>query len=129
MTVDGQMRLSPHFVLGEFADWHTKSLPPAKSRPALVRLCRNVLEPMRAVHGVCTVHSGFRTLGTNQEVGGAPDSRHLYSRHPDEVAADVTFRKGSPHQWAETAEKLGVGGVGVYSTHIHVDNRRRRARW
>lgn len=128
-TVEGGERLSPHFTLHEFADWHTHRLPPAKSRPALKRLCRNVLEPLRARFGTCHVHSGFRSLQTNRDVGGAPDSRHLYSRHWDSPAADITFARGTVQEWATAADRLGVGGLGVYTTHIHVDQRSGRARW
>lgn len=129
MTVSDQHRLSPHFILGEFKDWHVGALPPTSTLHALERLCRNVLEPLRAKFGVCTVHSGYRTPTTNRSVGGAPDSRHVYTKHPDSPAADITFKRGTPAEWAAAAERLGVGGLGVYKTHIHVDQRSGRARW
>lgn len=129
MTPSGKYRLSPHFTLQEFRDWHEGRMPPPHIVAELSHLCRAVLEPLRAKYGTCTVQSGYRTLHTNVGVGGAPHSYHLY----DEVkrpAADVTFATGSPREWARAADHLlPAGGLGVYSGHIHVDLRGYRARW
>src|SRR5215210_643198 len=86
------LRLSEHFVLAEFHCKDAQRTPvPAAAIPALKRLVNEVLEPMRAKFGVCTVHSGFRTDAKNAEVGGAAQSQHLYHRTPPDVAADVAF--------------------------------------
>lgn len=127
----GPLRLSPHFVLAEF---HCKDAQrtavPAAALPALQRLVSDVLEPMRAKFGTCTVHSGFRTDAKNAEVEGATSSQHLYHRTPNDVAADVTFATGNPSQWADEGERLlPQGGVGRYKTFVHVDNRQGQARW
>lgn len=123
-------QLSTHFHLREF---HCKNgaRVPMRARPALRRLCRGPLEQLRRKFGPCTVHSGYRTRGYNAAIGGARLSQHIYDDGPESVAADVSFARGTPRQWAEEADRLGVGGVGVYPTSgfIHVDNRKGRSRW
>lgn len=121
-------RLTPHFRLGEFA-MRDGTLPPAASHEPLRRLCREVLEPMRARFGLCVVTSGYRTVARNRAVGGAQDSRHVYDKHADTPAVDVTFGRGTPEQWAAMAISMGVGGVGLYPSHVHVDQRRGLVRW
>lgn len=122
-------RLGVYFDSREFA-CKDGTPAPASSHPELRDLCRKYLDPMRRRFGPATVHSGYRTAGHNRSVGGAVESFHRYDlsgRYG--VAADVTFRTGSPSQWAAAAEQLQAGGVGRYATFVHVDNRRGRARW
>jgi uncharacterized protein YcbK (DUF882 family) len=123
------LRLSPHFLVTEFRDWHSRQLPPAYMDRQLRKLCIEVLEPLRQKFGVCHVYSGYRTPETNAEVGGAGQSYHIYTARRRWPAADIGFERGTPQEWAAAAEKLGVGGLGVYPTHIHVDQRPGRARW
>lgn len=122
-------RLSPHFKLSEFRDWHTGELPPGYMDRSLRKLCTEILEPLRRHFGTCHVHSGYRSPATNREVGGAPHSFHVYTARRSAPAADVSFATGTPQDWATAANALGVGGLGVYPTHIHVDQRAGRARW
>jgi uncharacterized protein YcbK (DUF882 family) len=98
---------------------------------AVKRLATEVLEPMRAKFGACTVHSGYRTEAYNKRVGGKPGSRHQYHTFPSEPAADVTFPRGNPREWAAEAERLltGRGGIGTYPGFVHVDIRAARSRW
>lgn len=115
-------------MLSEFA-MKDGTLPPVGCVLALQRLCRDVLEPMRLTFGPCTVTSGYRTPDHNRKVGGARRSRHLYSEHHDDPAADVRFAQGTPEQWAALAMRMKVGGIGLYPTHVHLDQRRVMARW
>lgn len=120
--------LSPHFMLSEFA-MKDGTLPPLGCVTALRRLCVEVLEPMRVQFGTCIVTSGYRTPEHNRAVGGARRSRHLYAQWHHEPAADVRFARGTPEQWAARAMAMKVGGVGLYRSHIHVDQRRVTTRW
>lgn len=122
------MRLSPHFDLIEFAE-PGGGLPPARSIPVLKRLCSVYLEPLRASYGPTTVVSGFRSPEHNRAVGGAPLSQHVYGQHGYGVAADVVCARGTPRDWYALLDGLGAGGLGLYPGHVHVDNRKRRARW
>lgn len=124
-----RLRLTPHFKVTEFRDWHTGQLPPAYMDNALRKLCIEVLEPLRSRFGRCHVYSGFRTPATNAEVHGAAQSYHIYTARRRAPAADIGFDRGTPQQWADAADRMGVNGLGTYSTHIHVDQREGRARW
>src|SRR3954454_17878799 len=124
MSWSARHRLSTHFRLGEFADWHTHMLPPAESHEGLQRLAAGPLEHLRQRHGVVHVHSGYRTRQTNAEVGGAPDSRHLYDRFPTTPAADITVQDQTPLETFNELDELGVGGLGLYRSHVHVDLRK-----
>lgn len=122
-------KLTDHFRWGEFAA-AGGPLPPPQRWTEYVRLATLYLEPLRRAFGVCTVHSGYRTPAHNREVGGAPRSVHMANWDPPAVAADVSFQSGTPREWYEAAQRLGPGGLGIYSTHIHVDSRRGpAARW
>lgn len=128
VSAAGKVRLSPHFALWEFAH-HDGTLPEPNVVPYLVSLCDEVLEPMRARFGVCTITSAARTTSRNALVGGAPKSRHLWHLYPTTPAVDVAFRRGTPEQWTALAMQLRVGGIGTYSSHVHLDRRRGLARW
>lgn len=128
MANRGDLALSAHFRLREFAG-RNGALPPSDSIDALRTLCVVALEPLRARYGITTVTSGYRTAAHNAAVGGARHSHHLYGLFPHQPAADVKCRLGTPRQWAALLDQLGVGGLGLYSGHVHVDLRRGRARW
>jgi uncharacterized protein YcbK (DUF882 family) len=121
-------RLSAHFRLSEFrcADG---TPAPAHAVDELELLCRRFLEPLRAAHGVVTVLSGYRTPRHNAAVGGAPRSFHVYLRNRRGVAADVRCARGAAADWYRTLQALNPGGLGSYSTHVHVDTRAGHARW
>lgn len=123
-AADGQ--LSPNFDVREF-DCKDGTKVPSAAVPALTGLCKDVLEPLRTQFGGCTVHSGYRTVTYNRKIGGARFSQHIYDQHPSSVAADVSFKTGTPQQWGFAAAKIlnGRGGLGVYpsSGFIHCDNR------
>lgn len=132
-------RLSPHFLLSEFAT-HDGTPVPEGRVDDYERLCRRVLEPLRERFGVCSVVSGFRHPAYNRRIGGAQRSVHMCGQGGgiSGVAADVRFARGDPRSWGRAAEELLAkqyppgGGLGVYPTPggwIHVDTRSYRARW
>jgi hypothetical protein len=129
-------KLTPNFKASEFYT-HDGTPCPAKARPAMIALCKEFLEPLRAKFGTCFVLSGYRHEAYNRSIGGARHSEHIYDQNFEAVAADLRFQKGTPTQWAAEAKRLrtknrkGKGGVGVYprSSFIHVDNRNYQANW
>lgn len=128
-------RLSTHFVIEEF-DCRDGTLVKPREYNGLEYLCRQFLEPMRAKFGPCSVHSGYRTVSWNSHVGGEPNSFHIYTMHDgNDQAADVSFARGGPNQWAAYANSIrqkkrgGRGGLGVYATFVHIDIRDYAANW
>jgi len=122
-------QLTPHFKVHEF-NCKDGTPVPKGSVDALTRLCKDVLEPLRDRFGACTVMSGYRPTAYNRRIGGATFSQHIYDLHPSTVAADLTFERGRPSEWADAAEPLCAnGGLGRYPGFVHVDNRGTRSRW
>jgi hypothetical protein len=129
-------QLTAHFKADEFYT-HDGSAPPIVAEPAMIRLCKVFLEPMRAKFGRCWILSGYRHERYNQAIGGARHSQHVYEHSFESVATDLRFARGTPAQWAAEARRLrttknrGKGGVGRYdrSGFVHVDNRGYKADW
>lgn len=70
--------LSPHFTLAEMSVTRTghSNVPPGPVVEHLIRLCEEILEPIRAEWGPVKVYSGYRSETVNSAVGGAPNSAH-----------------------------------------------------
>ena len=118
-----------HFTYPEFAAHGQRDLPPIY-RSAVRRLVDELLDPLREEFGRTVVTSGLRTAAQNRRVGGAPRSKHRMRSQPSVAAADVVCERGTPAEWARFLDRLTTsGGIGVYPDHVHVDNRRTRARW
>lgn len=118
---DGDLQLSPHFRLAEFAskDGADKVLVDDD----LVTLLEKIRE---AVGGAVVINSGYRSPAHNAAVGGVSSSQHLYGR-----AADIVVEGASPLLVGQIAEYYldRRGGIGVYQTFTHVDTRAIRSRW
>jgi uncharacterized protein YcbK (DUF882 family) len=128
-------RLSKHFTVEEF-DCKDGTRVSPREYNGLEYLCRTYLEPLRAKYGPVTIHSGFRTVSWNRKVGGASNSFHIYTQHDgNDQAADVSCVRGGPRQWHATMntirarERNGKGGLGLYSSFVHVDIRDYKADW
>jgi uncharacterized protein YcbK (DUF882 family) len=121
-------RLTPHFRLGEFV--RDQQTAPTEE---VMQLCRgfslSVLEPLRDRYGPAVIVSGHRTPARNRQVGGAPNSWHIWEHHPGELGVDVVFQRGSPSLWAASAADTSAGGIGRYAHHLHVDSRAGRVTW
>lgn len=118
---DGDLQLSPHFRLAEFAskDGSDKVLVD----DALVDLLEQIRE---ATGGAVTINSAYRSPEHNAAVGGVRSSQHVYGR-----AADIAVSGASPLLVGQIAEYYldRRGGIGVYRTFTHVDTRAIRSRW
>lgn len=93
----------------------------------LAKLAR-ALEELRALAGLpLTITSGYRCPAHNKRIGGAKMSQHTLG-----IAADIVSKKLTPKELAALANQVPAfinGGIGVYSSWIHVDVREGRARW
>ena len=118
---DGDLQLSPHFRLAEFAskDGADKVLV----EDDLVTLLEKIRE---AAGGAVVINSGYRSPAHNSAVGGVSNSQHVYGR-----AADIVVEGASPLLVGQIAEYYldRRGGIGVYQTFTHVDTRAIRSRW
>ena len=70
------------------------------------------------------ITSAYRTASHNAQAGGAQSSCHLSGR-----AADIKVSGISPVKAAAYAESLGVQGIGLYLSFIHVDTRDQKYYW
>ena len=93
--------------------------PELLQRLDMIRRCIGV--PMQ-------VSSGYRCEAYNKRVGGAKNSYHKRG-----MAADIPYPAKYLQRKKDFAkildEAFSEGGVGVYPTFVHVDIRKRRARW
>lgn len=118
---NGSQKLAENFKVKEFACKDG-------SDPIFISLeLVKVLQKIRTHFGkAVTITSAFRTAKHNKSVGGAAYSQHLYG-----TAADIKVKGIKPKDVAAYAETLlpNTGGIGIYSTFVHVDVRAKKARW
>ena len=119
---DGNNSVSAHFKVNEFR---------CKDGSDLILIddgLVSILEKIRAhwPGSTITINSAYRNAAYNRRVGGAKASQHIQG-----TAADIKVSAGSatPLAVARFAESIGVGGIGVYNTFTHVDNRATKSRW
>jgi uncharacterized protein YcbK (DUF882 family) len=72
------------------------------------------------------VNCGYRCPKHNKEVGGVPNSQHLYG-----IAADIDASRWGVDELADLAEQRNADGIGKYygSNFVHIDTRGEKARW
>lgn len=114
--------MSPHFKRSEFKCKCGQCDHEAVDHELIV-----VLEDLRTwFDEAVTISSGNRCPDHNDAVGGAPNSKHLYS-----LAADVWVKNVTPAQVYEYLDKKYPNkyGIGLYNAWVHIDVRDQRARW
>lgn len=70
------------------------------------------------------ITSGFRCEKHNAAVGGTDGSYHKKGR-----AADITVSGVKPLEVARYAESIGVKGIGLYDSFVHIDTRTTKYFW
>lgn len=129
------MQLSEHFTLREFRCKDGTDVP-APLVDALSHHCKTVLEVIRHHLGVpVVIISGYRTKAYNDKIGGAKASLHRYELRPGRFATDLRAKGYTPKglravivHLIETGA-IPPGGVGLYDSFVHYDNRGYNARW
>jgi zinc D-Ala-D-Ala carboxypeptidase len=88
--MDRNEKLSEHFTLGELMKSETAerngmdNTPPDQLIPKLRRLCKEILEPIRANYGKpFRPNSGYRSVELNEAIGGASSSQHCLAEAVD----------------------------------------------
>ena len=73
-----------------------------------------------------TINSAYRNATYNKKVGGVSSSQHTKG-----TAADIKVADTLPSVVAKYVEYImpKKGGIGLYSTFVHVDTRVKRSRW
>lgn len=71
-----------------------------------------------------TINSGYRCQKHNKNVGGAKNSRHTQG-----MAADIVVKGVKPIKVAQFAETIGIRGIGLYDTFVHIDSRTTKSFW
>lgn len=84
-----------------------------------------ILQQIRDYFGKpVVVNSAYRTESYNAKVNGASRSKHLYG-----MAADIRIEGVTPLMAAAYAESIGINGIGMYDSFLHVDTRKERYFW
>lgn len=118
---NGAVKLSANFKVDEFACKDGSDT--VFISPGLV----TVLQKIREHFGKpVIITSAYRNDAYNKKVGGADYSQHKYG-----TAADIYISGVSPAMIADFVETImpNTGGIGIYSSFVHVDVRTACARW
>lgn len=117
-------RVSAHLTIGEVWDKRTWKTPILGISQRTISAYEYIRE---AIGGLpLQIVSGFRTPESNEAVGGAKNSYHMLGR-----ALDISFAQGKREDMIAAAERFfgESGGIGIYPTFLHIDDRRAKARW
>lgn len=71
-----------------------------------------------------TISSGYRCAIHNKSVNGATSSYHMKGQ-----AADIVIPGIAPTEVAKYAESIGIKGIGLYDTFVHIDTRTSKYFW
>ena len=118
---NGSVNLSKNFKVSEFA---------CKDGSDTVFISRGLVTVLQKIRDhfakKVIIISGYRDDAYNKKVGGADYSQHKYGK-----AADFFINGVSPATIAAYAETImpNMGGIGIYSSFVHVDVRADPARW
>ena len=89
-----------------------------------------VLDKLRGIlNAPITITSSYRNERYNRAVGGERGSYHMRFK-----ALDFQCKKGTPEDWARELHKMRAagefkGGIGIYSTFVHIDCRGYNSDW
>lgn len=84
-----------------------------------------ILQRIRTYFGrPVIINSAYRTPAYNEKVDGASQSYHLFG-----TAADIRIDGVAPITIAAYAEGIGVKGIGMYHSFVHVDTREKKYYW
>lgn len=70
------------------------------------------------------ITSGYRCSSYNSKIGGAYGSRHTKGQ-----ACDFYISGVEPLKIAQYAESIGIKGIGLYDTFVHIDTRAAKSFW
>lgn len=123
------MMITKNFALAEFYCRDGRKVPD-EYLLNVMKLADNLQILRDEIGEPIHINSCYRPPDYNKKIGGAKNSQHLTAS-----AADITTKSYTPKQLAAVVErlikegKLIFGGLGIYPGFIHVDLRKKKARW
>jgi uncharacterized protein YcbK (DUF882 family) len=118
---DGNTKLSANFKVREFACLDgTDTIFVSDELVSILQKVRNHFGAS------VIINSAYRTEAHNKKVGGSANSQHKYG-----MAADIRINGVSPKTIATYLNTLmpNSGGIGVYTSFVHIDVRAKKSRW
>jgi uncharacterized protein YcbK (DUF882 family) len=103
---------------------------PPKVMRNIIELAKNLQVLRDAIGKTISITSGYRSPEHNAKVKGAKNSQHTKG-----TAADIKVKGMTPKEVAKVIEgliangKMTQGGIGIYSSWVHYDCRKIKARW
>lgn len=114
-------KLSPHFRAREFDCTGTGCCAETKIDEKLVAYLQQIRDhfgkPVYLTAYRCKVHNA-------RTPNAAPNSYHVYGQ-----AADFHINGVTPAEIARYAESIGIKGIGLYDTFVHIDTRENKSFW
>ena len=104
--------------------------PPQALWTNIANTARMLDEIRHRLNAKCTILSAYRNLAYNSCVGGESASLHMKYN-----AIDFRCVSGTPAQWHTVAKAVRAsaavfkGGIGKYSSFVHIDTRGHDADW
>lgn len=118
---DGNKNLSKNFKVKEFA---------CKDGSDYILIDDELIDLLQKIRDhfgkPVTINSAYRNTTYNKKIGGVSNSQHTKG-----TAADIKVADTLPSEVAKYVEYVmpKKGGIGLYSTFVHVDTRAKRSRW
>lgn len=115
-------KVSENFRIREFDCNGTGCCTETKIDSKLVNYLQNIRDHFGAK---VTIASGYRCPEHNGNVpNAAKQSKHMFG-----TAADIKVDGVEPIEVAKYAESIGVKGIGLYDTFVHIDTRENKSFW
>ena len=130
------MQLSKHFTEEEFLRSETAAIRGIKNDWSLdkykqnaIRLCEEVLEPLRAKFGALKITSGYRTRQLNKAVKGAANSKHLTGEAADIYPLHTGVRLQDIYEYLNPIHSGGLAIKPGQFIHVDICETPTRRRW
>lgn len=114
-------KLSDNFKVSEFACKGKDCCSSVKIDSDLVTYLQKIRDHFEKS---ITITSAYRCSKHNKAVGGSSKSNHTKGK-----AADIVVNGVKPIEVAKYAESIGVKGIGLYDTFVHIDTRTTKFFW
>lgn len=116
-----KVKLSNNFSSTEFDCHGSGCCSTTEIDPKLVEYLQKIRDHFKAP---VSINSAYRCEKHNARIGGASKSKHKYGQ-----AADIVVKGVAPAEVAKYAESIGIKGIGLYPTFVHIDTRTTKYFW